>query len=94
MNLYGFLLIWQHMTVSKKVLDIKTGNTDIHLQCTISMLTLILLEPKVISLSHQYRAKTPFNLRSPTRLYTFDDIPKMILDSSRNGRWIKIHLKN
>ena len=60
--------------------------------CLNRNLTLILLEPKLISLC----PGQPAHPCSLTRLYTFGwptssshfEIPKMIMDSYKNGRWI------
>ena len=59
-----------------------------------SKLTLILLEPKLISLCHQYRACMP--VQSDQALLLLADhlqvlvliSIKIIMDSSKNGRWI------
>ena len=50
-------------------------------------LTLILLEPKVISLCHQYRAKPACTSMQSDRLYQLQVLTlKMIMDSPKNGR--------
>ena len=63
-----------------------------------SFLTLILLEPKAISLCHQYSARpacTSMQSDQDETILLADqlqrfhpDIPKIIIDSSKNGRWI------
>ena len=58
------------------------------------LLTLILLEPKMFNLCHQYRAKpTCTSVQSDLALYCWMANYKLVslkmtMDSSKNGRWI------
>ena len=64
-------------------------------------LTLILLEPKVISLCHQYRAKPVFTSMQSDRLYTVGrptlsshlHVPKMIMEFPKMEGEL-FHLRN
>ena len=63
----------------------------------VQLLTLILPNPKVTSLCHQYRARPACTSgQSDQAIYTvgrqtscfYLDMPKIIMDSSKNVRWI------
>ena len=68
----------------------------LHLFIRLIVLTRILLKPKAICLCHQYRTRSVCASCSLTRLYTVGwptlsfhlDIPKIIMDSSKNRGWI------
>ena len=64
-----------------RFMHVKNVNTRFWIHCNI--LTLILLEPTVINLCNKYRAWSDWQASS-----FHLDIPKMLMDNSKNGRWI------
>ena len=66
------------------------------LAASLNFLILILLEPKVISLCHQYRARSVCtSVQSPGSILLADQlqVTKMIMGGSKNGRVKMLRVK-